>query len=280
MPRSPPAAWLSAAVSAGYLPCLERFIRRMVSPACPYPMPLASRAPLVLELLNGRRLAALAAHGNVRQAAGLVATAVKVTANLAGQVAGGAYTKAAVECFVELPAALVGAAMECVAAGAEQQDQQQQEEGVQVLQVLSVCLARWLPLCRMLLLEARGEVLGLLVRARCRMVRLAELARSVAERRGEHEAAGSWGEVLAACRGMDAGKEGTVQGQDAVGLRGGEEGDGVSAPGLEGLAELLPSPYGVRQVLFPSCRNPLCTSLEGDSEAGAQLEAGCCLQCA
>ncbi len=40
-----------------------------------------------------------------------------------------------------------------------------------------------------------------------------------------------------------------------------------------GLAALLPPPCDVARVVLPWCSNTLCTSLEGDSEAGLQLVA-------
>ncbi len=104
-----PAPWLSAAVSAGYLPCLERFTRTMASPACTYPASLDDRAAAVLELMKGQGLMLLVLHGEEREAAALVATAVKATAALAG---GDVCKETALERFVDIPGAFMEAAFE------------------------------------------------------------------------------------------------------------------------------------------------------------------------
>ncbi len=105
----PPRVWISAALSAGYIPCLEAFARRLASPTCRYPAPLASRASAVLPLLQGRWLGVLAACGEERQAAALLVTAIKATAVLAGQ---DATRRHALQAFADIPGALAGVVME------------------------------------------------------------------------------------------------------------------------------------------------------------------------
>ncbi len=259
-----PACWLSAAVSAGYIPCMERLIRSTAAEARRPTTLLASRAPLVRELLEGRSLAALAAAGEERQAAALLVTAIKATADIAVNwpaVPAAVNSKLwrdsgeeqlAVECFAAIPGAMAELTLEllqltrggggggngdgtggggggaggpsaaacagtgcgagrgsggdtyCLAqssagapapeAGAEQQGgngavalqqpgaqtAQQQRLG-KLLRLLSLCLARWLPLSAVLLWTPAGKEEH---PARRPMLRLVELARKAAQGRG------------------------------------------------------------------------------------------------
>ncbi len=262
-PQPPPASWLSAAVSAGYLPCLERFTRRLGSPGCRYPLPPEERAPLVLQLVQGRCLGVLSTGsveaGEERQAAALVVTAVKAACMW---VLSKGCLGLAVQWFADIPDALVDCALavqrevQAVGSGepaAEQPEVQRlQEHRGQLLRILSLCLARWLPLYPVLfhkaMTEARleeaaeGAVAGpnklrlvMLLRSGCRMVRLAGLARGAADGRGDARAAESWRRLLAASAGTPAGEHG--QGQ--------EEKEKSWNKGLDGLAPLLPPPCAV-----------------------------------
>ncbi len=283
MPR-PARSWLSAAVSAGYLPCLERLTRTMASPECCYPAPLVERAPLVLWLLHGRGLAVLALHGEERQAAALMVTAVKATAGLAG---GDVCRETALQQFADIPGALVARAFETVGVQEEDGEQRQEpalqrEQQAKLLRLLSLCIARWLPRYAALLPGAwnaagpgRKDKAGpgahaLLLRSGRRMVRLAGLARGAAEGRGDARAAESWGRLLATCGGIAAAKGGQGQADGVAGKQ--EEASGEQdGRDLTALAALLPPPCDV--AVLPACRNPLCCNLERDSEAGLQLVA-------
>ncbi len=140
----------------------------------------------------------------------------------------------------------------------------------QALRLLSLCLARWLPLCSSLLPRAQGNDAahsGMLAAGR-RMVRLAGLARAAAEARGDARAAESWGRLLGACGSIGEG------GEDAAPPQAGDEGGagpGDVERGFGALAAALVPPCDVGREVLPTCSNPLCTSLEGDSEAGLQL---------
>ncbi len=211
----------------------------MASPACTYPATLEERVIAVLELLRGRGLALLAQHGEERQAAALVVTAVKATAVLAG---GGVCRQAALERFVGISGRLMALLLEHeeetarlselmgrtrpVGGGEmaaeqqqEQQQQQRREQRAKLLRLLTLCMARWLPWCAVLLPRARAEaeaglgpeagggpgVHALLLGSGCRMVRLAGLARGAAQGRGDARGAQSWGRLLAACGGLGEG---------------------------------------------------------------------------
>ncbi len=306
-PQRPPAPWLSAAVSAGYLPCLERFTRTMAWPGYGYPGTPEERAEAVLELMQGRLLAALSSGvGEERQAGALVATAVKAAAVWTYE--DGCLWRA-VEWFTDIPDALVDWALvlhreeqavgsgEPAAEGEEeteeekQQQQQQQQEQQQVqqrgqlLRILSLCMARWLPVYPVLFQKAMDEArlgegvgveagvglevgsekrrLVMLLRSGYRMVRLAGLARGAAEGRGGARAAESWGRLLAASTGTPADEHGQGHGEE----------EKTWNKGLDGLAPLLPPPCDVVRTVLPLCSNPFCVNLEGDSEAGLQLVA-------
>ncbi len=269
-------------MSAGYLPCLERFMRRMASPACSYPAPLVERAAVFLELLQGRLLGVLAAvsgeEDEERQAAALVVTAVKVAGVWIFE---DGCLGHAMDWFVDIVDALVVGALaiyrdvQAVGNGEPGGDEEQlQQQRGQLLRILSLCLARWLPLYPLVCykaMEARAEggagpLVGptelrqvRLQRSGRRMVRLAGLARGAAEGRGDVRAAESWGRLLAASAGMAEGEGG--------------QGEEDADEGLAQLAPLLPPPCDVVRAVLPWCSNPLCTSLEGDSEAGLQLVA-------
>ncbi len=242
---------------------------------------------MVLELLQGRGLAVLALHGEEQEAAALVVTAVKATAGLASAVkatvvmfGGGASEWSPLEVFTDIPSGL-----RCMfreqGLGEDSSDggrlpAHQRTRQARLLRLLSLCLARWLPLCAALLPRARAEAgagtgaearvgseaavgAGALLRTGRGMVRLVGLARGTAEGRGDARAAESWERLLAACGELAAG-EGTG-GADA----------GEDDRDLPAIAALLPPPCDVS--VLPWCSNPLCTSLEGDSEAGLQLVA-------
>ncbi len=266
----------------------------MASPACSYPAPLGVRAPLVLELLQGRGLAVLALHGEEQEAAALLVTAVKATAWLADRKV---CRETPLERFADIPGALVARAFETM--GAQEEGEQRQEPAVQreqqakLLRLLALCLARWLPWCAAILPgapadaeagvddKARAGPHVLLLRTWRRMVRLAWLARGAAEGRGNAPAAESWRRLLAACGELAAGE----------GPGGADAGEGERQ--LTALAALLPPPCDV--AVLPACSSPCCINLEGDSEAGLQLVACggrcggagcggegpcCCRQCA
>ncbi len=357
----PPRTWLSAALSAGYIPCLEAFARRLASPTCRYPAPLASRASAVLPLLQGRWLGVLAASGEEWQAAALLVTAVKVTAVLAGQ---DATRRRALQAFANIPYALAlvvverargkgpgagaganawesngggssggggrggGSSGGCDGGGSTsstssstggsgaakgqahdtfnsnarggemmagnlpggQAGQQagrrsdpaqgQRQPPGQLLRLLSLTLARWLPLCSALLPQVRDDTAAhsrLLVVGRW-AGRLAELARAAAEARGDARASESWGRLLGACGGMGEGEQQAEREEMAATPPQAGEGDGSGAAGpaarvFAALAAALVAPCDVGHEVLPTCSNPLCTSLEGDSEAGLQLVA-------
>ncbi len=239
-------------------------MRTMASPACSYPAAPEQRAAAVIRLLD--KVYLLAVYGEEQEAAALVVTAVKAMAGLAG---GDVCRQAALCRFADIPGALCDAALDAAAGSGSGQRQQQQRK---LLRLVSLCLARWLPLCAALLRRARAEA-GAGVGAEAGswagaplgtgryMVRLAGLARGAAEGRGDARAAESWGRLLAACGGIAA-----------------AEGEQGQRPGVEDvdadstqLAPLLPPPCDVVKAVLPWCSNPLCTSLEGHSEAGLQL---------
>ncbi len=352
-PPEPPAAWLSAAVRAGYLPCLERFLRRVVPRICsdtplkdPSNMQKAPQsdvppadaatqskaatpknARLLLELLEGRRLAALAeaaaaaassdGGGEERQAASMLVTALKATALLAGvQVC----DQAALRSLLGVMDAMVRTAASHVEAGGgggsggsggggsgggggqsagaaesgrrvgagcavtaggeqpvseqqqEQQRQQQHQQQASFLNLVSLCLARWLPLCVMrlsLLPHTDDDVLRRPVQ---RMMGLVALALGAAEKRGDTRAADSWGQLLllapqVGLRGQEQQRASTEQGA------GDGAGEGTADDKFDVLAPLLLPPCDLGQLVLPVCSNPLCTDLEGDSEAGVRLGA-------
>ncbi len=278
MPR-PARSWLSAAVSAGYLPCLERLTRTLAPSRGRYPAALKERAPLVLELLHGRELAVLALHGEDQEGAALVVTAVKAAAALAG---GAVCKETALKRFADIPGALVARAFEAMGAQEEDGEQQQEpalqrEQQAKLLRLLTLCLARWLPRCAALVPRTQNAAgpgkpgaHALLFHSGCRMVRLAGLARGAAEGRGDARVAESWARLLAACRGIAAAEGWQGQAYGVVGKRA-EGSGGKDGRDLTALAALLPPPCDV--AVLPWCSNPLCTSLEGDSEAGLQLVA-------
>ncbi len=350
-PSRLPACWLSAAVSAEYIPCLERLIRSAAAEARLPTTLLASRGPLVLALLEGRSLAALAACGEERQAAALLVTAIKATVDLAVNCSMRRVSECkglAIESFAAIPGALVdltlellqrtrvgsdggdcngatgvggagwqstapspgaskgasggsgedtldpsqrSAAVPAPEAGAEQhggssggggaaaarQQPTAQQQLNKLLRLVSLCLARWLPLSAVMLWAPEGEEEH---PARRHMLRLVELAQGTAEGRGDARGAESWAQLLgmsgkAVCgMGQDMGGSG---GQQRGPVRGGEAAvgtEGVAVErGLEQLAALLLPPCDVGRQVLPVCSNTMCMNLAGDSEAEVQLVA-------
>ncbi len=344
----PPAGWLSAAVSAGYLPCLERFVRIAASDTCRYPLSEADRGPLVLALLEGRSLAALVSCGEERHAAALLVTAIKATASVSlgfRDTPADSLERAAASRFATIPGALAELTLEVLQrtragsrggngdaggqiiasspgasgesssggsggdtpchtqgsagvpapeAGAVQQggsgaaaatgrqpgaQTAQQQQLNKLLRLLSLCVARWLPLSAMMLWTPEGEEEH---PARRPMLRLAGLAREAAEGRGNARGTESWAQLL----GMSGKASGFVVPaldiDDAPGQQQGMAGGGGTAGGAGGeveergcgweqLAALLLPPCDVAREVLLVCRNPACVSLGGVSEARVQL---------
>ncbi len=269
----------------------------MTSAECCYPVPLDERAHQVLELINGQSLSTLVvkrweAAEEERQAAALVVSAVKA-ACVWTFTPGTRWL--AVEWLADVPDRLVESALELhreaqaigsgepAAEGKEGQQQQQQQrrqqleqQRGQVLRMVSLCLARWLPCFPIVWSRAEGEAarleagtregaemrLLLLLRTACRMVRLARLAQAAAEGRGDARGAASWGRLLAVSAHTPAGDGGQE-----------EEEDESWNEGLGGLAPLVPPPCDMERTVLLSCSNPFCINLDGDSEAGLQLVA-------
>ncbi len=79
-PRPPP--WLAAALSAGYLPCIERFYRSVMTtgPLGPPVQRVAILQAFGITLLPGPVLVQLLAYGKERQAAALLCTMTKLAA--------------------------------------------------------------------------------------------------------------------------------------------------------------------------------------------------------
>ncbi len=244
------------------------------------PAILGDRARMVLGLVAAQRLVMLVLHGEERQAAALLVTAVKATAVLAH---GGACRWFPFAIYQQIPIAPV-LAVKLVTKGSSRGGDlsaQQRELRAKLLRLLTLCMARWLPLCAALLPAAQaeagaGEGAGegeegepaahvLLLRTGRRLVRLAGLAQGAAEGRGDARAAESWGRLLAACGGIAAG-EGSG-GTDAA-----DQGKNADKNRDE-LAPLLPAPCDIVGAVLPACSNPFCINLEGDSEAGLQLVA-------
>ncbi len=302
-PSRPPRTWLSDAIAAGYIPCLEAFTREMMLPTSRDSGPLASRVPALLELLQGLWLRVLAACGEERQAAALLVTAIKATAVLAGQ---DATRRRALQTFADIPGALAGAAVDWAGVtGAEAQtnpgrlggspdgpdspaddgdgaeSSKQPVAPHQPARLLSLCLARWLPLCSKLLPQERDDIdtaarSGLLAAGR-RMVRLAGLAQAAAEGRGDARAAESWGRLLGACGSMGEGEQ-QAEGEEGAAPppAGDGDGDGSRAAGdaergFPALAALLVAPCDVGREVLPTCSNPLCMKPLTASEAYVKL---------